>query len=68
MMPVTWERDPAEVCALPTADTSEFLFGPVQERAATWRNETTLRSVEMVVEYEPGAHIADIAPTPHRRR
>ncbi|MGY1669409.1 alpha/beta hydrolase [Geodermatophilus sp. SYSU D00710] len=64
MMQVTWEKDPAEVCALPTADTSEFFFGPMQDRAATWRNEVTLRSVEMFVEYEPGAYIADIAPTP----
>ena len=33
-------------------------------RAPSWRNEVTLRSVEMLSEYEPGAYIAQISPTP----
>ncbi|WP_456541886.1 hypothetical protein [Blastococcus sp. SYSU D00669] len=48
---MAWEKGPAEP-------------GPVQDRAPNWRNEVTLRSVEMFVEYEPGACIADFAPTP----
>src|SRR5438876_11625644 len=32
--------------------------------AAEWRNEITLRSLEMYSEYEPGAFIERIAPTP----
>ncbi|WP_409331901.1 alpha/beta hydrolase [Trujillonella humicola] len=64
MIPVAWEKEPTEVAALPTEDTHDFFFGPVQERAPSWRNEVTLRSVEMFVEYEPGAYIADISPTP----
>ncbi|NYJ03971.1 alpha/beta hydrolase [Petropleomorpha daqingensis] len=64
MMQVAWEKDPAEPAALPTQDTHDFFFGPIQDRAPNWRNEVTLRSVEMFVEYEPGAYIADIAPTP----
>jgi fermentation-respiration switch protein FrsA (DUF1100 family) len=64
MIQVAWEKDPGEVSALPTEDTHDFFFGPIQDRAPNWRNEVTLRSVEMFVEYEPGAYIADIAPTP----
>jgi uncharacterized protein len=33
-------------------------------RAPSWKNEVTLRSVEMFLEYEPGAHVAHISPTP----
>ncbi|SFE54737.1 hypothetical protein SAMN05216574_104144 [Blastococcus tunisiensis] len=64
MIQVAYEKDPAEMAALPTEDTHDFFFGPVQDRAPSWRNEVTLRSVEMFVEYEPGAYIADISPTP----
>ncbi|MGY1813320.1 alpha/beta hydrolase [Blastococcus sp. SYSU D00820] len=64
MIQVAWEKDPSEVAALPTEDTHAFFFGPIQDRAPNWRNEVTLRSVEMFVEYEPGAYIADISPTP----
>ena len=34
------------------------------KRAPTWRNEVTLRSVEMIFEYNPGSYIARISPTP----
>jgi fermentation-respiration switch protein FrsA (DUF1100 family) len=61
---VVWDKEPTEPCALPTEDSHDFFLGPVLDRATTWRNEVTLRSVEMFIEYEPGAYIADIAPTP----
>jgi uncharacterized protein len=64
MIQVAWEKEPTELCALPTEDTHDFFLGPILERATTWRNEVTLRSVEMFLEYEPGAYIADLAPTP----
>lgn len=64
MIQVVWDKEPTEACALPTEDSHDFFLGPILERATTWRNEVTLRSVEMFVEYEPGAYIADIAPTP----
>ncbi len=35
-----------------------------QERLEGWRNEITLRSVELYSEYEPGVYIERIAPTP----
>lgn len=63
-IPVTWADDPGEPCALPTADTHDFFFGPIAERAPRWRNEVTLRSVEMFVNYEPGAYLPLISPTP----
>lgn len=64
MIPVCYTDDPAEPCALPTADTHDFFLGPIQERATTWRNEVTLRSVEMFTEYEPGDYLPRISPTP----
>lgn len=64
MIPVVYSEDPAEACALPTADSHDFFLGPVLERATTWRNEVTLRSVEMFTEYEPGDALPRITPTP----
>jgi dienelactone hydrolase len=64
MIPVCYADDPADPCALPTADTHDFFLGPIRERATTWRNEVTLRSVEMFTEYEPGDYLPRISPTP----
>lgn len=64
MIPVCYTDNAAEPCALPTADTHDFFLGPIQERATTWRNEVTLRSVEMFTEYEPGDYLPRISPTP----
>jgi len=64
MIPVCYTDDPAGPCALPTADTHDFFLGPILERATTWRNEVTLRSVEMFTEYEPGDYLPRISPTP----
>ncbi|MGD9528445.1 alpha/beta hydrolase [Pseudonocardia sp.] len=64
MIPVTWTDSPDEPCALPTADTHDFFLGPIRDRAKTWRNEVTLRSIEMFVNYEPGAYLPLIGPTP----
>jgi fermentation-respiration switch protein FrsA (DUF1100 family) len=35
-----------------------------RDRSASWRNEVTLRSLEMYAEYDPGSYIARISPTP----
>lgn len=64
MIPVAFENAPDEPCALPTQDTHDFFFGPIRERATTWRNEVTLRSVELFTEYEPQAYVPRISPTP----
>ncbi len=63
MMPVVSE-DPAGPAALPTADSWTWFTETQKLRAPSWKNEVTLRSVEMFLGYEPGAHIAHISPTP----
>lgn len=47
----------------PGEDAIAF-FRTAAERAAGWRDEITLRSVEMAREYEPAVYISRIAPTP----
>jgi fermentation-respiration switch protein FrsA (DUF1100 family) len=63
MIPVVSE-DPAAPCALPTRDSWEWFSETGRTRAPSWRNEVTLRSVEMFTEYEPGSYIHWIGPTP----
>jgi fermentation-respiration switch protein FrsA (DUF1100 family) len=63
MIPVVSD-DPAGACALPTADSYQWFTDTGRTRAPSWRNEVTLRSVEMFTEYEPGVYIDRIAPTP----
>lgn len=63
MVPVV-SNDPAQPCALPTPDSWTFFTETGTSRAPSWRNEVTLRSVEMLSEYEPGAYVAQISPTP----
>jgi uncharacterized protein len=63
MIPVV-DEDPLAPSALPTPDSYEWFTTTGQTRAPSWRNEVTLRSVEMFWEYEPGAYIAWISPTP----
>jgi fermentation-respiration switch protein FrsA (DUF1100 family) len=63
MSPVVAE-DPAAPSALPTADSWTWFTKTHKDRAPAWKNEVTLRSIEMFLDYEPGAHIAHISPTP----
>jgi dienelactone hydrolase len=63
MMPVVAE-DPMAPAALPTADSWQWFSETGRTRASAWRNEVTLRTVEMLGEYEPGDYIARISPTP----
>jgi fermentation-respiration switch protein FrsA (DUF1100 family) len=56
--------DPAVPCGLPTADSYEWFTETGRLRAPAWKNETTLHTVEMFTEYEPGVYIDRIAPTP----
>lgn len=62
MIPVVSE-DPAGLCALPGADAAAWFQGQAAA-APAWRNEVTLRSVEMLMEYEPASWVARISPTP----
>jgi uncharacterized protein len=63
MMPVVAE-DPMAPAALPTADSWQWFTETGRTRAPSWRNEVTLRTVEMLGEYEPGDYVARISPTP----
>jgi fermentation-respiration switch protein FrsA (DUF1100 family) len=63
MLPVVSE-DPAGPAALPTPDSWTFFTETGRTRAQSWRNEVTLRSVEMFMEYEPGSYVGFISPTP----
>lgn len=63
MVPVV-DADPLAPSALPTPDSYEWFTGTHQSRAPSWRNEVTLRSVEMFTEYEPGTYLPWISPTP----
>lgn len=63
MIPVVSE-DPAGPCALATPDSWAWFTETGRTRAPAWKNEVTLRSVEMFTEYEPGAYIAYVSPTP----
>jgi hypothetical protein len=63
MIPVV-SPDPAAPCALATPDSWQWFTETGKTRAPSWRNEVTVQSVEMFTEYEPGAYIEWISPTP----
>lgn len=63
MVPVVAE-DPLAPSALPTPDSWTWFTETGKTRAPSWKNEVTLRTVEMLGEYEPVAYIARISPTP----
>jgi uncharacterized protein len=63
MVPVV-AADPAAPSALPTPDSWMWFTETARTRAPSWRNEVTLRSIEMFTEYEPGSYIGFISPTP----
>jgi fermentation-respiration switch protein FrsA (DUF1100 family) len=63
MVPVV-DSDPLAPSALPTPDSWEWFSETGRTRAPAWRNEVTLRSVEMFTEYEPGTYLPYISPTP----
>jgi uncharacterized protein len=63
MVPVVTD-DPLGAAALPTPDSFTWFTETGRDRAPSWRNEVTLRSVELLTEYEPGTYIDRISPTP----
>lgn len=63
MVPVVAE-DPLAPSALPTPDSWTWFTETAKDRAPNWRNEVTLRSVEMLAEYNPIAYVDQISPTP----
>ena len=63
MVPVV-DEDPLAPSALPTPDSWSWFSETGMNRAPAWRNEVTLRSVEMFTEYEPVSYMPYISPTP----
>lgn len=62
MMPVFAER--GELCALPSPEEWDFIRASGSLGTPLWLNEVTLRSAELMMEYEPGRFIEQISPTP----
>src|SRR4051812_26594361 len=60
MIPVV-DADPTAPSALPTPDSYEFFSA---YEGTSWRNEVTLRTIEMFQGYEPGEYLKRISPTP----
>src|SRR3954451_10818767 len=63
MVPVV-DADPLAPSALPTPDSWTWFTETHKLRAPAWRNEVTLRSVELFTEYEPITYLPYISPTP----
>ena len=63
MVPVV-DPDPMAVSVLPTLDSWEWFSETGKDRVPAWSNEVTQLSVEMFMEYEPGAYIERVSPTP----
>jgi fermentation-respiration switch protein FrsA (DUF1100 family) len=63
MLPVVAE-DPLAPSALPTPDSWQWFTETGKNRAPSWRNEVTLRTVEMLMEYDPSSYIERVSPTP----
>lgn len=54
---------PGQSCVFDSDDATAY-FNAAARLAPSWRNEVTLATSEMACEYEPGAHIERISPTP----
>lgn len=63
MVPVV-DEDPFAPSALPTPDSYRWFTETHKTVAPSWRNEVTMRSVEMFGEYVPASYIEYISPTP----
>jgi fermentation-respiration switch protein FrsA (DUF1100 family) len=63
MLPVVHEN-PLEQSALPTADSYEWFTRTAAERAPSFVNEVTARTLELFQGYEPGEYLKHISPTP----
>jgi fermentation-respiration switch protein FrsA (DUF1100 family) len=51
-------------CALPTQDSYDWFIQTGETRAPKWKNQQTVRSIELAFEYNPAANIHLISPTP----
>ncbi|GGS24389.1 hypothetical protein GCM10010269_73910 [Streptomyces humidus] len=63
MLPVV-TPDPTAQAVMPATEAYEWFSKTSADRAPNWKNEMTVRSLELAGEYEPGSYISRIAPTP----
>ena len=61
MVPVITE-DPRAPSAVPTADFWRWFTETGRDRPPSWKNEVTLRSVEMFMGFEPRSYLPTSAP------
>lgn len=59
----TVSATPGAKVAYPQQDSYEYMMFE-GSRCSSWRNEVTLRSLELARQYEPGSYIRRIGPTP----
>jgi pimeloyl-ACP methyl ester carboxylesterase len=64
MMPVVSDDPTDPYVILPQRESYEFFTRCARELAPAWRNELTLRSAEMTTEFDGGAYIDRVSPTP----
>jgi fermentation-respiration switch protein FrsA (DUF1100 family) len=57
-------EDPKSDCAMPGQDSYDYFMDSHRAVAPSWRNEVTLKSIELLNEYEPAYAIDRISPTP----
>jgi fermentation-respiration switch protein FrsA (DUF1100 family) len=60
------DADPMAISALPTADSWEFFnrVGLQGKAKGKWKNEVTMRTMELFTGYEPARFVDLISPTP----
>ncbi len=63
LMPAV-DADPLGSALMASAESWEFFTKTAQDRAPSWRNEVTIRSLERIGEFEPGDGIHRISPSP----
>ncbi|MFI5798746.1 alpha/beta hydrolase [Streptomyces sp. NPDC051677] len=63
MLPVV-TPDPMGQAVMPSTEAYEWFSKTSADRAPNWKNEMTVRSLELASEYDPGSYISRIAPTP----
>lgn len=56
--------DPTAPAMMPSPDAYAWFTKTAADRAPSWKNELTARSLEWASEYEPGSYISRISPTP----
>lgn len=61
-LPVVAEQ--GKPAGLPTQDSYDWFMQVWKTRAPSWENRQTVRSLELALEYSPGASIHLISPTP----